>query len=144
MAELKSGLLLNSNETLVLEIEAELWATSSNPIAQLFGGIRRFFAAIFGYKKKGFVVVTNQRVVIVEKRITCYCFDRGKIVKYILPSSLKEVGYKKFATCGCFCPAYHLYFDAFTEHHDVLLKGVNEAGAQKVCDTFYQSIVHNA
>lgn len=33
MADLKSGLILEPGESLVMEIEAELWATSSNPIA---------------------------------------------------------------------------------------------------------------
>ena len=30
MADLKSGLILKDGEQLVMEIEAELWATSSN------------------------------------------------------------------------------------------------------------------
>lgn len=36
MAYLKSGLNLEEGENLVMEIEAELWATSSNPIAIFF------------------------------------------------------------------------------------------------------------
>jgi hypothetical protein len=143
MAGLKSGLLLTEGETLVMEIEAELWASSSNPIARFFGGIAKFFAMIFGYRKSGYLVVTNRRVVTVEKIITCYCCGGGKVVKYMLPSSLKEVGFVKRATCGCFCPAYHLYFDAFTEHKEILLKGVDEAGAQKTVDVFYRSVAQS-
>lgn len=37
MAELKSGLILTEGETLVMEIEAELWATSSNPLSMCNG-----------------------------------------------------------------------------------------------------------
>lgn len=141
--DLKSGLLLMEGETLVMEIEAELWATSSNPIARFFGGVAKFFATISGYRKTGFVVVTNKRVVQVAKTITCYCCGGGKDVKYLLPSSLKEVGFKKIATCGCFCPAYYLYFEAFTQNTTVLLKGVDEAGAQKIVDAFYRAIARS-
>jgi len=138
--ELKSGLLLMEGETLVMEIEAELWASSSNPIVRFFASIQKFFSMIFGFRKTGFVVVTNKRVVQVSKFITCYCCGGGKEVKYLLPSSLKEVGFKKIATCGCFCPDYVLYFQAFTDYREVRLKGVDEAGAQKTVDAFYRAI----
>jgi hypothetical protein len=140
---LKSGLLLMEGETLVMEIEAELWATSSNPIARFFAGIAKFFAMIFGFRKTGYIVVTNRRVVKVSKLITCYCCGGGKEVKYLLPSSLKEVGFSKMATCGCFCPAYYLNFEAFTEKTSVMLKGVDEAGAQKTVDAFYRAIAQS-
>ncbi len=42
MAQLKSGLELKDGETLVMELEAELWATSANPFAQALGAVRRF------------------------------------------------------------------------------------------------------
>jgi len=138
--DLKSGLLLMEGETLVMEIEAELWASSSNPIVRFFGGISKFISMIFGFKKSGYVVVTNKRVVQVAKTITCYCCGGGKDVKYLLPSSLKEVGFRKQATFGCFCPSYHLYFEAFTQKTEVLLKGVDEVGAQRTVDTFYRAI----
>lgn len=140
MAQLKSGLLLMEGETLVMEIEAELWAASSNPLIRFLGGIIKFIAMIFGYRKSGYVIVTNKRVVQVSKIITCYCCGGGKDVKYLLPSSLKEVGFVKLATCGCFCPAYYLYFDAFTQRTQVMLKGIDEAGAQKTVDAFYRAI----
>jgi len=142
MAEnLKSGLVLMEGETLVMEIEAELWAKSSNPIARFFAGIAKFFAKISGRRKSGYTVVTNKRVVQVSKTTTCYCCGGEKEVKYLLPSSLKEVGYKKMATCGCFCPVYYLYFEGFTQSSFVQLKGVDEAGAQKTVDAFYRAIV---
>lgn len=33
--KLKSGIVLAENENLVMELEAELWATSQNPFAQI-------------------------------------------------------------------------------------------------------------
>ena len=140
MADLKSGLILEQGESLVMEIEAELWATSSNPLAMAIGNIQKFINKILGFKKSGFVVITNKRVVDVSPTINCYVFKTGREVKYLLPSSIKEIGYKRMATCGCFCPAFYLYYEGYTESTNVLLSGANEAEAQKVVDAFYKAI----
>ena len=140
MAQLKSGLELKDGETLVMELEAELWATSANPFAQALGSIRRFFAMILGFRHKGFLVITDKRVVEVYNVISCYVFNTGRRVKYLLPTSVKEVGYTKEATCGCFCPSYHLYYESFTQSTSVLLSATSDAEAQKVVDCFYSAI----
>ena len=140
MADLKSGLILEQGESLVMEMEAELWATSSNPFAMAIGNIRKFLAKIFGCRKSGFLVITNKRVVEVSTTINCYVFKTERGVKYLLPSSVKEIGYKRMATCGCFCPAFYLYYEGYTESTSVLLSGANEAEAQKVVDAFYRAI----
>ena len=140
MAGLKSGVILEQGESLVMELEAELWATSSNPLAMAIGNIQKFINKILGFKKSGFVVITNKRVVEVSTTINCYVFKTGRDVKYLLPSSVKEVGYERVATCGCFCPAFYLYYEGHTQKTSVLLSGANEAEAQKVVDAFYRAI----
>jgi hypothetical protein len=140
MATTKSGINLVEGENLIVELEAELWATSSNPIAQLIGTIRRVIAAILGFKKKGFLVITDKRVVELYNQIQCYVFNTGRTVKYVLPSSVKEIGYEKLTTCGFFCPAYYLYYEGFTQKTRILLKGSDETNAQKIVDAFYKAI----
>jgi len=140
MATLASGITLAENENLVMEIEAELWATSSNPIAQALGSIQRIFAAILGFKKKGFLVITNKRVIEVGTQVACWCITVGKQVKYVLPSSVKEIGYTKSTTCGVFCPVYFLYYEGFTQRSAYQLKGADEAGALKAANSFYSAI----
>ena len=142
MATLKSGIMLAENENLVMEIEAELSATSSNPIARFFGAIQKIIAMILGSRKRGFLVITDKRVVEISTQIACWCITVGRQIKYVLPSSVKEIGYTRKATCGCFCPAYHLYYDAFTQRTAVLLKGADEAGALKAVNAFYAAITH--
>ena len=140
MADLKSGIILSEGESLVMEIEAELWATSSNPLDILLGNIKKLIYMILGFRKSGFLVITNKRVIEVLTVIKCYCFKTGREVKYLLPSSVKEIGYIRLATCGCFCPAFYLYYESFTQKTRVLLSGANEAEAQKVVDAFYRAI----
>ena len=141
MANLKSGLILGEDEHLVVELEAELWATSSNPIARLIGAVVKFINLILGNKRQGYVVITDKRVVEIIQYKAFWVLNAGKNVKYVLPSSVKEVGYTKEGTCfGCFCQSYNLYYDAFTQRTSVLLSDVDEAGAQKVVGAFYKAI----
>jgi hypothetical protein len=140
MANLSSGIILNEGEQLIAEIEAELWATSANPIAQLVGSITKFINKILGNKKSGFIVITDKRVVEVVSITRCYVFNTAKEVKFLLPSSIKEVGFIKKATCGLFCPGYYFYYQGFTQTTEVLLKDTDEAGAQKLVDSFYRAL----
>ena len=140
MANLKSGIVLNEGENLVMELQAELWATSSNPIAKMIGAVKRIIAAILGCKKEGYVVITDQRVIEVLKAKNFYVFDAGKVIRYLLPSGIKEIGYSKEPTCFCFCQAYNLFYEAYTQRTTVLLSDVDEAGAQRVVDSFYNAL----
>lgn len=141
MSTLKSGIILRDNEELVMELEAELWATSSNVFARMFGWLRKLIHFIFGIRMHSFLVITNQRVVEVRQTKACWVFNTAKDVKYVLPSSVKEVGYTKEGTfLGCCCQAYHLYYEAWTQRTSILLKGENEESAQRIVDAFYAAI----
>lgn len=142
MANLRSGLVLNEGENLVMELEAELWATSSNFIAKIIGNIIRLINLILGNKRLGFIVITDKRVVEIVEFKALWVFNVGRNVKFLLPSSVKEVGYLKEGTfCGCFCQSYSLYYDAFTQRTQVLLSDVeSDAEAQKVVESFYKAI----
>ena len=140
MTKLKSGVQLNEGETLVMELQAELWATSSNPIAQLLGEIKKVFAMLLGFKQEGYVVITDKRVVEVSKGKFFYIFDSAKTTRYLLPSSIKEIGYGMKKTFFCFCPAYHLFYESHTQSTSILLSDVDEAGAQRVVDAFYNAL----
>ena len=141
MEKLKSGIVLTEGENVVVELEAELWAASSNPLAKLVGQVVKFIHLILGNKRKGYVVITNKRVVEVIQFTALWVLNAGKNVKYVLPSSVKEVGYTKEGTfLGCFCQAYSLYYDSFTQRTSVLLSVSEESEAQKVVDAFYRAI----
>lgn len=142
MGNLKSGLILEENEKLVMELEAEMWASSSNPIAKLIGSIVKLINLILGNKRKGFVVITDKKVVEIVQYKALWVFNVGRDVKFLLPSSVKEVGYVKEGTfCGCFCQSYRLYYDAFTQRTSVLLTSADsDADAQKIVNAFYNAI----
>ena len=140
--KLKSGIVLGENENLVMELEAELWATSQNPIAQIWGQIKKLIGLFFGIKREGFVVITDQRVVEVIQTKACWVLNTGKVVTYLMPSSIKECGYTKEGTiCGCFCQAYTFYYEGWTQRTAIMLKDADEKEAQGVVDSFYKALM---
>mgnify|MGYP003419303390 FL=1 len=142
MGNLKSGIILQEGERVIVELEAELWAQSNNPIAKFIGEVQRLFARIMGHSRKGFLVITDRRVVEIVNITNCYVFNTDKVVKYVLPSSVKEVGFYKTSTCGVFCPAYLLYYQANTETNSIRLKTSDEREAHNIVDAFYNALKH--
>jgi len=140
MAQLKSGFKLAEDEELVMELEAELWATSTNPIAKMIGEFWRIIAKILGFKMHSFIIVTNKRVVEVSDRVALYVFKTGRHVKYVVPNSVKEIGYVRKSTCWVFCPTYYLYYDAHTQSTLIQMKDADEAAALKASNAFYAVI----
>ena len=140
--KLKSGIVLAENENLVMELEAELWATSQNPIAQIIGQIKKLLGLFLGIKREGFVVITDKRVVEVFQTKACWVLNTGKVVTYLMPNSIKECGYTKEGTvCGCFCQGYTFYYEAWTQQRAILLKDADEKEAQGVVDSFYKALL---
>jgi hypothetical protein len=139
MEKLKSGFVLTEGENVVVELEAELWATGSNPIQKFFGKIMRLLYMIIGYRKKSFLVITDRRVVEISSVYNCWVFNTGKEVKYVLPSSVKELGYIKETTCGVFCPAYYLYYQSTTQSTAIQLSA-DEKECQAIVDAFYNAL----
>jgi len=142
MAKLKSGLLLGEGEEVIMELEAELWADGSNIIQKIIGQIRKLIGFLLGNKREGYIVITNKRVVEICTERALWVLNKGRYVKILTPGSIKEVGYTKEGMfCGCFCQAYHLYYESFTQRTSVLLSSIDsEDGAQKLVDSFYQAI----
>ncbi|MDR2595821.1 MAG: zinc ribbon domain-containing protein [Treponema sp.] len=140
VGSLASGFILEEKEKLVMEIEAELWASSSNPIARFVGKIQRIIASILGFKQKGYWVITDKRVIEISTQVVCWCVTLGRHIKYVLPSSVKEIGYTREPTFGCFCPAYNLYYESFTQKSSILLKDADEYGALRAANAFYNAI----
>ena len=58
----KPQIALEEGEVIVAQLEAELWATSQNPLARLIGQIVRIINLILGNRRDGFITITNKRV----------------------------------------------------------------------------------
>jgi hypothetical protein len=142
MSELPSGFSLAEGETLIMKIDAALMVAIYNPLLRLIVAILKFIAMILGFRTKGFLIITDRRVVEVWEHIGCWCINLGRQVSYVKPNSIKEVGFEKRTTCGCFCPVYCLYYKALTRHTAVKMKGADESTVLKTVEAFYTAIEH--
>jgi hypothetical protein len=141
MTPLKSGIDLLENEALVLEIDAELYVTSPCVILRFLHGIIRFFAQILGFRKRGFLVVTNKRFVEVYDQIIFWIFNIRKYVKSVPLCKIdKEVDYVKKGTFAFLFRAYQLYYTRSWRRVYVILRGLDEREVYSVASSVYKTI----
>jgi hypothetical protein len=142
MTSLQSGVTLLDNETLVLEMDAELYVTSSCAFLRFIHGIIRFFAQILGFRKRGFLVVTNKRFVEVYNQIIFWIINIRKYVKSIPLERIEgEVDYVKKGTFAFLFRAYQLYYNKRTNRRVyVILRGLEEQDAHAAANAVYRTL----
>ena len=74
MNKLKSGIILTEGEVVVAELEAELSESGGDLLDKLLAPVKKFFAWVFGCRRKGYLVITNKRVVEIVAITNCYVF----------------------------------------------------------------------
>jgi hypothetical protein len=143
MAELPSGFVLAGDETLVMNIEADWMLPIYNPLACIIWTIMKFILMILGVRKKGFLIITDKRVVEVWEYIICWCFIKGQHISYVKPGSVKEIGLERRSILWCCWTVYCLYYGALTGHSTLIrMKGADESTALKAAEAFYSAIEH--
>ncbi|MDR1106816.1 MAG: hypothetical protein LBL44_10715 [Treponema sp.] len=141
MTPLKSGIDLLENESLTLEIDAELYITSRCAVLRFLQGIIRFFAQILGFRKRGFLVVTNKRVVEIYNQIIFWIINIRKYVNSVPLCKIdKEVDYVKKGTFAFLFRAYQLYYQRSWRRVYVILRGLDEKEVHQVSNAVYKTL----
>ena len=140
MANIHSQIKFMDDERIIAEVEAQLWATNSNPIIRFIGRVIRFIAMLLGMRNRFHLIITNKRIIEIGETIECYCFTTKRTIRYVTPSSVKQVGYSKAATCGICCSAYYLFYCAQTQYTCILVDTSNESAVREVVEAFYKLI----
>ena len=130
------------NENVIAEIEGEMWAASSNPIERFFSGIVKTIAGFLGFRRAGYLLLTDQRIIFVRKEIALWVFPKEAVTASYLPQAVASAGYVRRGTfCGCFCPVFFLEINLISgQSISVQLKGANEAVAAEYANTMYAAI----
>ncbi len=127
-------------EQIAFQLEADFWNIGNNPIQKAFGKIQRAINKILGYRVKGFLTVTNMRVIETKEEIICYCIPANRSMKVVLPQSVKEVGYVMERICGMFCPTYYFYYEGFTQSTLIQIAGGTDEQLTGYVQKFYEAI----
>jgi len=138
---LKSGVSLMEGETLVVEIEAEMYDVGSGPLGRVLGIFSKFAAKCTGSVAKGHLVVTDRRVAISVERKFCCIFTVSKEIMSVLPNSVYKIGWTRAGTILCLCPTYNLWYSTrYGDGKDIRLIGADEATAAKAADAFFKAV----
>ena len=102
----KSELMLVEGETLVATLETEMYAQSTNIIANIIAKIVGFIATLLGSKRWGRLTITDRRIVIEIHQKMFYCFDSAATFSTLMPTAITSVDYAFAAQLLCFCRKY--------------------------------------
>ena len=81
-------------ESVLTQIEGDAWNSSPNPLASLMASVMKIFSAIFGVKRRTYIVVTNLRIVQVEKKTILWGLLPGSVLVLTLnKANIQYVGY---------------------------------------------------
>jgi hypothetical protein len=140
MASLQSGLVLQDGESLRLEIKANLVVTSPFLPLRFVLEVIRHATLILGFRKEGYLVITNKRVSEIYRQRFLWFFYARKTVNNIRLYNIKEVDYTRKGTFAFFFRRFHLYYDRqFTRVYGILT-GIGEEATQKAVNTFFTAI----
>ena len=102
----KSELLLLDGETVVAALQTEMYAQSTNIIANIIAKIFGIIETILGGKKWGQLTITDKRVVLESHQKMFWCFDVGASFSTLMPNSISSVDYGFSSQVLCFCRKY--------------------------------------
>ncbi|MFL3008585.1 MAG: hypothetical protein ACJZ14_04305 [Candidatus Neomarinimicrobiota bacterium] len=121
MAKLKELILLDGEEV-TFQLEGNAYTESPNPIIKFFGAIIRIFGKIFGWSLKTYIVITNKRIVRIDKEKILWIIPRNLVVLTLPKSSIREVGYAQTIRLIFFKTLY-LRLETYTEKTMIAYKG---------------------
>ena len=102
----QSELILLEGEIVTSALQTEMYAQSTNIIANIIAKIFGLIATILGMKRWGQLTITNMRVVIETHQKIFWCFDTGATFSTLMPNSISSVDYAFAGQILCFCRKY--------------------------------------
>ena len=98
-----------SGESVLTQIEGNAWSDSPNPIARLITSFFRLIWAILGVKLRTYIIVTDMRIVQVDKKTILWGLLPGAVnVLTLNKSTIQSVGYAMASSWFIFRKYYFL------------------------------------
>lgn len=121
MAEIK----MLPGEQAIYSIAADGYFISSHPIAKAFAKLQAFMVTITGGHIRIYLVVTNQRVLLVESRQMWCGATRVRAVNSIALASLAEAGSAK-ETMWCCIHTRLIHIESKTQRYNMIAKKIDD------------------
>ena len=99
-----SDIILMDNEKVVVALETEMYAQSTNIIENII-------AKVFGFlARMGQLTITDRRIILEQHQKFFWCFDTKAVFSTIMPNSIASVDYAFVGQVLCFCRKYVFSF----------------------------------
>jgi len=122
MKKLKEIILIDNEEKLY-QIEGNAYNDSPNPLIKLMNSIFRIFWLIFGIKLITYIVVTNKRIIRVDKKTILWgIIPSDTSVSTLNKRTIQSVGYAK-AVRWLFFKTIYFRLENMTENISITYKG---------------------
>lgn len=119
-----SNLELMNDENVVVALQTEMFAQSTNLLANILAKIGGFFMTLCGGKRWGQLTITNRRIVLEQHQRVFWCFDMGAVFSTLMPNAIATVDYSFKGQVLCFCRKYFFSFTTTSgTGYDFVLKG---------------------
>lgn len=122
MSKLKEVVLFEGEESLY-EIKGNAYTDSPNPLVKLIVSLLRIIWIILGVKLKTYIVVTNKRVIRVDKKTILWgIIPKDTVVSTLNKKTILSVGYAKAVRWLLFKTIY-FKLENMTEQVNITYKG---------------------
>lgn len=121
MAQLDE-LILFDDEEISFQLEGNAYTESPNPILKLIASIIRLIGLLLGWSLRTYIVITNKRIIRIDKEMIFWVIPRNIVVLTLTKSSVKEVGYAQ-ARRWLFIKTLYFKMQTYTENTSIAYKG---------------------
>ncbi|HEY3801362.1 MAG TPA: hypothetical protein VGL61_02110 [Kofleriaceae bacterium] len=143
LQEALGGVDLLQGEQIFYTLQADGFFMGANPLAKLMAAVTAFLVAITGGHVRIFLIVTNQRLLMLGSRaVWCGC-GRAKIVQSFALASIKEVASVK-ETQACCIHTRLVQVHSMTERKNLVIKQLGDDEIRRFLTNLSGVIVANS
>lgn len=112
-------------EEIQYAVQADGFFLGTNPLAKVMANVQAFFTKITGGHIRIFLVLTNQRVLLIESTATCCGCTASRIIHTISTRSVVEAGTLRETTCCCIHTRM-LMLESLTQKYILVAKSISD------------------
>jgi len=143
LADALSTVDLLPGEQPYFSLQADGFFVGVSPIAKMFASIMAFMVTITGGHIRIFMVVTNQRLLMLQSTAQWCGLNSTKVVKSFALASVKEVASVK-ATAMCCIHTRLVQVHSMTERHNLVIKKLGDQQIRQFVTQLSGVIVTNS
>lgn len=140
--EALSHVQLFPGEEIQYALEADGFFLGNNPAAKMMAKIQAFFTKLTGGHIRIFLILTNQRVLLIESTATCCGFTASRIVHTISTKSIVEAATIRETTWCCF-HARMVALESLTQKYLLVAKKMSDQELMEFITRMSMLIIQN-